>query len=313
MYDGHDNYAEVVLKEVSAGPIAPLVEDNLHLSQFAWMLLSKLQLLLALGVGGLCFYRAMLWVDENLRGEWGFAGVLLLLAIMFMSLICGMVFHYATKVILRHLPRWKTLVAINGVALLAVGVGLVAPIQQGLAAKAQEKQQKLERLKQARPMQVSVEGSYPVLARRHQNWQKRMYRMRTHDAPGVVPPMLIVGDEGRMVLISHNRTHALHVALARVRLSGVDADVWEGCSLAPVGESVRPRFLEKWGGQQRWSYRIEPGQAILFELHPDCAADYAGAPIEYRVGVYADDDGWWSDSALAEPLPAYQLETRKTR
>lgn len=52
---------------------------------------------------------------------------------------------------------------------------------------------------------------------------------------------------------------------------------------------------------------------MLFELHPDCAADYADAPIEYRVGVYADRDGWWSDSALAEPLPAYQVETRKAR
>lgn len=311
MYDGHDNYAEIARKEVAAGPAAPLVEDNLHISQFAWMLLSKLQLLLALGVGVLCFYRIMLWIDQNMRGEWGFAGVGVLLVIMFVSLICGMVFHFATGFILRHLPRWKTLMAINGVALLAIGVGLLAPIQQGLAAKAQERQQANQRLKQARPMPVDASSS--TLPDWHQSWKERMHRTGTHDAPGVVPPMLTVEDGGRTVLISNSHTQALHVALARVRLSEGDADAWEGCRLVPpVGKGGR-RYIENWGRQQRVSYRIEPGKMMLFELHPDCAADYADAPIEYRVGVYADRDGWWSDSALAEPLPAYQVETRKAR
>jgi hypothetical protein len=309
MYDGHDNYAEIARKEFAAGAAAPLVEGNLHISQFRWMLLSRLQQLLALGVGVLCFYRVTQWIGNNLRGEWGFAGVGVLLAVMFVGLICGMGFHFATEFLLRYLPRWKTLMAINGVALLAIGVGLLAPIQQSLAAKAEVKRQALQRLKQARPMPVDASSS--TLPRWHQNWRERMHRTGAHAAPGVVPPMLTVEDKGGTVLISHHHGRALYVALARVRLSGTGA--WAGCRLVPPVDKWGRRYIENWGNQLRVSYHIKPGKMIRFELHPDCAVDYADAPIEYRVGVYADRDGWWSDSALAEPLPAYQVETRKAR
>lgn len=300
MYDGHDNYAEIARKEVAAGAAAPLVEDNLHLPQIAWTLVSKLQLLIALGVGVLSFYRALVWIGKNVRGELGFAGVGVLLAVMFLGLICAMVFHFATGMILRRLPRWKTLAAIYGVALLAIWVGLGVPIQQGMAANAEKKRLAMERLRQARP---PVDGG---VAHRHQQWQGRLHRKGAHGAPGVEPPMLTVKDEGATVLIGHNETRPLHVALARVRPSDAVAEVWEGCRMVLVAPDRH--FLENWAGQRRMSYRVEPGTMMLFELHPDCAADYADAAIEYRVGVYADNDGWWSDSALAVPLPAYQLE-----
>jgi hypothetical protein len=35
---------------------------------------------------------------------------------------------------------------------------------------------------------------------------------------------------------------------------------------------------------------------------PDCAADFDGAPLEYRVGdPLPNETGWWSDTAFAVP------------
>ena len=305
MHDDHDD--DTTRKEIAAGAIAPLVEDNPHIPLVTWIFLSRLQFLLALGVGVFCFYRTMLWIDNNLRGEWSFAGVGVLLAIMLMSVICGMVFHFATRIVLRQLPRWKTLMAINGVVLWVIGAGLLAPMQQTMTIKTQEKQQALHRLRhEARPVELPPDGG---LALKHQQWQERLHRTGAHAAPGIVPPMLTVKDEGDTVWIRHNHSSELYVALARVRQSG---DAWEGCRMKPVGKRGRSRpFLEGRGGRHRFSYRVEPGTLTEYKLYPDCAADYVDAPVEYRVGVYGSSTGWWSDSALAEPLPSYQLEIGK--
>jgi hypothetical protein len=110
-----------------------------------------------------------------------------------------------------------------------------------------------------------------------------------HGRPGVVPPMLHVVDDGRGVAVTNTAQEWLTVALARV-LPDQQRE-WRACPLLTVGEV-----------SDYYRFSIGPSQTARYAPLPDCAAEFDGAPLEYRVGdPLPNTTGWWSDSAFAAP------------
>jgi hypothetical protein len=110
-----------------------------------------------------------------------------------------------------------------------------------------------------------------------------------HGPPGVVPPMLEVVDDGRGVQVTNITQEWLTIALARVQQD--DQGHWHACPLLTVGEV-----------SDYYRFSIGPGGSARYAPLPDCAAAFAGAPLEYRVGdPLPNRTGWWSDTAFAVP------------
>lgn len=110
-----------------------------------------------------------------------------------------------------------------------------------------------------------------------------------HAPPGVVPPMLRVVDSELVVEVTNTTDEWLTVALAHVLEDR--QGVWRACPLLTTGEV-----------SDYYRFSIGPGRTARYAAVPDCAAGFAGLPLEYRVGdPFRDKVGFWSDSAFATP------------
>ena len=106
---------------------------------------------------------------------------------------------------------------------------------------------------------------------------------------GVVPPMLEVQETGRGVRIKNLRDSLIWVVLARVEETDPGSGVFRACEL-----HADP-------GRNRGGFNaIKRGEVVAFDWGGGCR-QYAGRPIEYRVGRHVGDESWWSDSALLQP------------
>lgn len=145
----------------------------------------------------------------------------------------------------------------------------------------------LSHLAQARSIQAANDAARERALQRDA-WIASL-RTRAHGAPGDVPPMLSIADEGAVVTVTNASATAKTVALAKVVPNANSADGWSGCAM----------YSETAQGYYRYS--IGPRQTVRYRLEPACAVAFAGALIEYRVGDGPGDEGWWSDSAFATP------------
>jgi hypothetical protein len=110
-----------------------------------------------------------------------------------------------------------------------------------------------------------------------------------HGPPGVVPPMLLVSDDGSGAEVTNTTDEWLTVALARVFMGS--QGVWLACPLLTVGEH-----------SSYYRFSIGPGQTARYALRSDCASAFVDAPLEYRVGdPVRDTTGWWSDTLFEVP------------
>jgi hypothetical protein len=113
-------------------------------------------------------------------------------------------------------------------------------------------------------------------------------KAHAHGAPGEVPPMLTVADEGADAVVTNRSGRVIIVALARVLPDPTAPGGWRAC---PMHTSAHSAFRTSVGTRQ----------PERFQLAANCAQTFTGAPIEYRVGNNPPDEGWWSDSAIATP------------
>jgi hypothetical protein len=100
--------------------------------------------------------------------------------------------------------------------------------------------------------------------------------------------MLEVDDATREVEVTNTTGEWLAVALARVRPG--DQGDWRACPLLTVGEI-----------SDYYRFAIGPGHTTRYAPVPACAAEFDGAPLEFRVGEPSSKVGWWSDSAFTHP------------
>jgi len=122
-------------------------------------------------------------------------------------------------------------------------------------------------------------------------WIANLRASDAHGAPGVVPPMLKVEDDGINVVVENISSKAVIVALARVIEDAAAPTGWRGCAMRTSG---------KVGGTY-YFYSLNAGERATYAAYDNCAEMFRGAAIEYRVGKDARDTGWWSDSAFAAP------------
>jgi hypothetical protein len=127
-----------------------------------------------------------------------------------------------------------------------------------------------------------------VRAQQRAEWIEAL-RQGAHAPPGVTPPMFDVVDDGRVV-VATNRGPGRHaIAMARVMPDPRAPGGWRGCSMRN-GRFGSPEF-----------YTLEPVESARFFPDPACAAAFAGAVLEFRVGYGPPGQGWWSDAAIATP------------
>lgn len=294
-YDGHGDYVEEARKQASAGPLAPLVKYNLDVPGPVWKALSLAHTLVGFGVALLVGYRLVLWVRENVHGELGFGGLAVLLVIFVVALLAAVLFHVATGLVLHQAPRWTVLVGMDLAAVLVIWFGIALPMQRAEEAEARARQQAAAQ----REAELRQEN-------KQRQWQEGLRAQGAHGAPGVVPPMLDVQDEGATVRITNKSPKKLYVALARVRPRPDTAGGWEGCRM--MAHPSTQWTYERWNRSLRKSYRVDAGATLAFEIDRSCPAGFGAAPVEYRVGGMSQPVAWWSDSALSAPVQGYHLE-----
>ena len=145
----------------------------------------------------------------------------------------------------------------------------------------------VSRMAEARAIR-SANDAAQVQVRMRAAWIESL-KSKAHGAPGEVPPMLSVVDEGVAVVVTNGSSAWRTVALAKVVPDATAPDGWRACAM----------YSETDQGYYRYS--IGPRQSMRYRLNPACAGGFAGALIEYRVGDGPGEEGWWSDSAFATP------------
>jgi hypothetical protein len=132
-----------------------------------------------------------------------------------------------------------------------------------------------------------------ALSRR--KWLGDLHAAGAHGPPGTEPPMLAIEDAGTRVLVRNIGDRSIKcVRVAR--------------HIAARAESVSMSID---GGDCR---RLDPGDWTIYEL-TDADAQYAGEPLEFRIGEPTDPDpSWWTDTALETSFEQeFQVERRDIR
>jgi hypothetical protein len=179
--------------------------------------------------------------------------------------------------------QWSRRVAASGVALLLIGALWVLPAhrsgQASLALKAEQSAQR-----------VLSEGHQQ---KAEETWRAGLLARGDHGPPGVVPPLLRAEPSDGGVIITNTTQRPLVVALAKVMEAAGAPGGWRACAMHTDGGS---------GGTLRfYSVSLNPGAHATFVTIESCPEAFRNAPIEYRVGRYPSETGWWSDSAFAAP------------
>jgi hypothetical protein len=136
----------------------------------------------------------------------------------------------------------------------------------------------------ARHARESAAANQAFIAAR-MDWIRRLQR-DAHGPAGQVPPALRVVDDGTTAIVTNASSTWIVVALARVQAV---PGGWRACAMSSTGE-----FPMYWAS-------LAAGKTMRFVPKQECAAAFAGAPLEYRVGKDQRSSGWWSDSAFAAP------------
>ena len=232
--------------------------------------LSLLEIPVAIGLGFAAFW-GVYWLGCSFSHCVDLSGLPWLVAGAVAGLGVAVCYWLA---MLRSGPPFRRRLIWDGVA-LAIGVAsYVVPIT-------------LSRMAEARSIQAANDAAR-VRAQQRAAWIESL-KANAHGAPGEVPAMLSIVDEGGVVAVTNNSGTWRTVALAKVVPDPAAADSWYGCAM----------YVEKDQGYYRYS--IGPRQSVRYRLDPACAIAFAGAVIEFRVGDGPGEEGWWSDSAFATP------------
>jgi hypothetical protein len=140
------------------------------------------------------------------------------------------------------------------------------------------------------PASAAEQAEAAALARRGRELLVAQLRSTGDHGPlGVVPPMLLVKDEGSRVLVLNRGSSIAWISLARVRRSLRGTGTYYACALHADS------------GRRADGYdRIRPREALELRMG-SCASAFSREPIEFRVGRQPGDTSWWSDTALLFP------------
>jgi hypothetical protein len=179
--------------------------------------------------------------------------------------------------------RWPRRLAVSGVALfLIVAFWLLPADRSGRAAVERRAKQSQERALSEAHRQKAEEA-----------WRAGLLSRGDHGPPGVVPPMLRAELVERRAIVSNTTPRPLVVALARVQGDAAAPGGWRACAMHTDGNSK--------GSMRYYSFSLKPGEHATFVTVESCPEALRDSPIEYRVGRYPNEEGWWSDSAFAAP------------
>lgn len=206
------------------------------------------------------------------------------LPFLFLAALIGLLaIGFYLKVLQDWRDQWALRLGASGVALLVITATLLLPaLRSGQAAMARKTELQSERAV-AEDTQRKAEAG----------WRAGLLARGDHGPPGVVPPQLRSEASGDGVTITNTTQQPIVVSLARVQEDIAAPGGWRACAMHTSGSRA--------GGMRYYRYSLAPGARATFVNFEPCAASFKSAPIEYRVGEYPGDTGWWSDSALAAP------------
>jgi hypothetical protein len=232
--------------------------------------LSLVEIPIALGLGFAAFC-GVYWLGCSFSHCVDLSGLPWLIAGLVAGLVVAVIYWRA---MLRRGPPFRRRLICDGVA-LAIGLAsYIVPVT-------------VSRMEEARAVEASNAAARERALQRDA-WIASL-KSRAHGAPGEVPAMLSIVDEGAVVTVTNVTGGWKAVALAKVVPNATAPGGYYGCAMY---SETSPCY---------YRYSIGPRQSVRYRLDSACAVAFANAVIEFRVGDGPGDDGWWSDSAFASP------------